>query len=127
MLGVWRFERGSRSFLQAVSHWPEWHGRRMNPQAFEASVKDDLIIARMTRLIGETAELTADELKIIIYNKTDFNWAEKMAKKVNEKCKLFLQPEWSRADIATKQIIDFVKNNPNWEISLQVHKFMEIP
>ena len=69
----------------------------------------------------------ADELKIIIYNKTDFYWAEKMAEKVNEKCKLFLQPEWSRAEAATKQIIDFVKNNPNWEISLQVHKFMDIP
>ena len=75
----------------------------------------------------EEAFKHADELKVIVYNKSDFSWAEEMAKKVSQKCKLFLQPEWSRSDIVIKPIIDYVKNNPNWEISLQVHKFMDIP
>ena len=69
----------------------------------------------------------ADELKVIIYNKHDFKWAEKMAGKVKWGCKLFLQPEWSKAKEMLPQIIAYVKNNPHWEISLQVHKFMDIP
>lgn len=69
----------------------------------------------------------ADELKVIIYNKSDFDWAECFAKKVNEKCKLFLQPEWSRSAIMLPVIVDYVKLNPEWKISLQVHKFMDIP
>jgi len=68
----------------------------------------------------------ADELKVIIYNQSDFDWAECFAKKVNEKCKLFLQPEWSRSDIMLPVIIDYVKLNPKWKISLQLHKFMNI-
>ncbi len=69
----------------------------------------------------------ADELKVIIYNKNDFSWAEKMASKVKWGCKLYLQPEWSKSQQMLPQIISYVKNNPHWEISLQVHKFMNIP
>ena len=69
----------------------------------------------------------ADELKVIIYNMHDFKWAEKMAGKVKRACKLFLQPEWSKAKEMLPQIIAYVKNNPHWEISLQLHKFMDIP
>jgi len=69
----------------------------------------------------------ADELKVIVYNKSDFSWAEKMAGKVKWGCKLYLQPEWSKSDEMLPQIISYVKNNPHWEISLQVHKFMHIP
>lgn len=69
----------------------------------------------------------ANELKVIVYNKSDFSWAEKMADKVNSGCKLLLQPEWSKSSKMLPHIIDYVKNNPNWEISLQLHKFMEIP
>jgi len=75
----------------------------------------------------EKAFLMADELKIIVYNKHDFQWAEKMASKVNSNCKLFLQPEWSKSKKMLPQIITYVKSNPHWEISLQVHKFMDIP
>ena len=70
---------------------------------------------------------SAHELKVIIYNKHDFSWAEENASKVAEKCKLFLQPEWSRSSEVLPQIIDYVKNNPKWNISLQTHKFMNIP
>ena len=69
----------------------------------------------------------ADELKIIVYNQHDFVWAEKMSERVREDCRLFLQPEWSRSDKMLPEIISYVKNNPHWEISLQVHKFMDIP
>lgn len=69
----------------------------------------------------------ANELKVIVYNKSDFAWAEKMAAMVNPGCKLLLQPEWSKSQKILPQIIEYVKNNPHWEISLQLHKFMDIP
>ena len=69
----------------------------------------------------------ADELKIIVYNKHDFLWAEENAKKVKTKCQLFLQPEWSRREEMTPLIIDYVMKNPKWMISLQTHKYLNIP
>ncbi|WP_271711616.1 7-carboxy-7-deazaguanine synthase QueE [Marinigracilibium pacificum] len=69
----------------------------------------------------------ADELKIVVYNKSDLEWAEMHSKRVKSSCKLYLQPEWSKADEMIPLIIDYVKMNPNWNISLQVHKFMQIP
>lgn len=69
----------------------------------------------------------ADELKVIVYNKSDYSWAEKMAEKVSGECKLFLQPEWSKSKEMLPQLIEYVKDNPRWQISLQVHKFMDIP
>lgn len=69
----------------------------------------------------------AHELKIIIFNKSDFEWAEQYASKVNSSCNLFLQPEWSREKEMLPLIIDYAKANPKWRISLQVHKYMNIP
>ena len=69
----------------------------------------------------------ADELKIIVYNKSDFEWAEEHASKVDSRCQLFLQPEWSREKEVLPWIIDYVKANPQWQVSLQVHKYMNIP
>lgn len=69
----------------------------------------------------------ANELKVVVFNKSDFDFALKHAKLVNEKCHLLLQPEWSKAEIMTPLIIDFVKENPAWRVSLQTHKYMEIP
>ena len=69
----------------------------------------------------------ANELKIVVFNKTDFEWAEKYATLVNEKCILYLQPEWDKSSQMLPQIIDYVKQNPKWKISLQTHKFMQIP
>lgn len=69
----------------------------------------------------------ADELKVIVYNQSDFEWAEKHAELVNEKCELFLQPEWSREKEMLPLMIDYVKNHPRWKISLQIHKYMDIP
>ncbi len=69
----------------------------------------------------------AHELKVIIYNKNDFKWAEEHAKSVNSNCKLFLQPEWSRAEEVMPLITNYVLNNPKWNVSLQTHKYMHIP
>ena len=69
----------------------------------------------------------ADELKVIIFNKDDIKWAEEHAAKTNEKCKLYLQPEWGNKDKVMPMIIDYVMENPKWNISLQTHKIMQIP
>jgi organic radical activating enzyme len=69
----------------------------------------------------------ADELKVVVYNKSDFEWAEEHAATVDEYTELFLQPEWSREKEMLPLIIDYVKKNPRWKISLQVHKYMNIP
>ena len=68
----------------------------------------------------------ANELKVIIYNKHDLQFAEEQSRKVSEKCKLFIQPEWKRFDRNKGFIIDFIKENPKWQISLQLHKFMNV-
>jgi 7-carboxy-7-deazaguanine synthase len=70
---------------------------------------------------------SAHELKIIVFNKSDFAWAEKEAAKVSDSCVLFLQPEWSKEKEMLPLIIEYVKSNPRWRISLQVHKYMNIP
>ncbi|MPR36365.1 radical SAM protein [Cytophagaceae bacterium SJW1-29] len=69
----------------------------------------------------------ANELKVIIFNKSDFAFAEEHAARVGKSCKLLLQPEWSRREQMLPQIIDYIKDNPRWQISLQTHKFMNIP
>ncbi len=69
----------------------------------------------------------ANELKTIIYNKSDFAFAEKYAKLVNSQCELLLQPEWGKQDKMLPLMIEYVKQNPKWRISLQTHKFMNIP
>jgi organic radical activating enzyme len=69
----------------------------------------------------------ANELKVVVYNKSDFSWAEEFAGKVSSGCKFFLQPEWSKEKEMLPQIIEYVKANPKWEVSLQIHKYMNIP
>jgi len=67
-----------------------------------------------------------DELKIIVSHISDLDWAETQSLNVKNSCKLFLQPEWSRQEKMLPMIIDYVKDNPRWNISLQIHKFMDI-
>jgi 7-carboxy-7-deazaguanine synthase len=69
----------------------------------------------------------ANELKVIIYNKSDFDWAEKYAQQVNENCLLYLQPEWSKSHEMNPLIIEYIKQHPKWILSLQTHKFLDIP
>jgi len=69
----------------------------------------------------------ANELKIVVFNKSDFEWAEKYAGMVNDTCKLYLQPEWDKSSLITPIIIDYIKKNPQWELSLQLHKYIHVP
>jgi organic radical activating enzyme len=69
----------------------------------------------------------ADELKVVIYHPSDFKWAESFAEKVKPGCKLFLQPEWSKREIVTPMISDYIMKNPKWEFSLQLHKYIQVP
>jgi len=76
---------------------------------------------------GDEFYQVADELKVVVYNKSDFKWAEEHAARVNNDCLLYLQPEWDKSETVLPEIIDYVKDNPQWKISLQTHKFMQIP
>jgi organic radical activating enzyme len=69
----------------------------------------------------------ADELKIVVFNKSDFEFAEQEAKKVGEDCLLYLQPEWDKRATILPEIIHYIKENPQWQLSLQIHKMIQIP
>jgi organic radical activating enzyme len=69
----------------------------------------------------------ANELKVIVFDETDLEWAEENANRVANNCYLCLQPEWSRMQIVMPMIVDYVMQHPRWHISLQAHKFMHIP
>jgi len=74
----------------------------------------------------DTMLLLADELKVVIYNTSDFEWAEIHAGKVKTDCALYLQPEWSRAEKINPAIIDYIRENPKCRLSLQTHKYINI-
>ena len=82
---------------------------------------------KKTKLPLKEVYKEADELKIIIFNKSDFKFAEDQAAKVGSNCELFLQPEWSKKEKMTELIVDYVMKNPKWKISLQTHKYLNIP
>ncbi|RYY62952.1 MAG: 7-carboxy-7-deazaguanine synthase QueE [Chitinophagaceae bacterium] len=69
----------------------------------------------------------AHELKVVVFNKSDFSWAEKHAALVSPSCKLYLQPEWSKAAEMVPLIVDYIKDHPKWELSLQLHKYIHVP
>ena len=75
----------------------------------------------------ETSFEKADELKVIINHPSDFEWASQHAQKVSDSCKLYLQTEWSKRDRFNNEIVAYVKNHPQWNISLQTHKYLDIP
>jgi 7-carboxy-7-deazaguanine synthase len=91
----------------------EWDWICLSPKKFKAPVPELVPFA--------------NELKVVIYNKHDFTWAETYAAQVNENCKLYLQPEWDKAAEITPLLIDYIKANPKWELSLQVHKYINVP
>ena len=85
----------------------------LSPKKFKAPIDESLA--------------KANELKVVVFNKSDLKWAEEHALKVNSNCLLYLQPEWSKREINTPLIIDFIKEHPQWQLSLQTHKYINIP
>ncbi|HEX7848070.1 MAG TPA: 7-carboxy-7-deazaguanine synthase QueE [Chitinophagaceae bacterium] len=91
----------------------QWDWICLSPKKFKAPLPDVVI--------------HASELKVVIFNKSDFDWAEKYAALVSPQCKLYLQPEWDKAAQMTPLIIDYIKAHPQWELSLQIHKYINVP
>lgn len=109
-------EKGIKTFVETSGAYPlsgQWDWICLSPKKFKSPRPDITPFAH--------------ELKVIVFNKSDFAWAEDYAKLVSPECKLYLQPEWSKNEVITPLIIEYVKNNPKWDISLQTHKFMNIP
>lgn len=91
----------------------QWDWICLSPKKFKAPIPD--VVPH------------ANELKVVIFNKSDFAWAEQYAAQVAPNCKLYLQPEWDKAAQVTPLIIEYIKANPQWELSLQVHKYINVP
>jgi organic radical activating enzyme len=109
-------EIGIQTFIETSGAYPisgNWDWICLSPKKFKAPLLNNLQLA--------------NELKVIVFNKSDFDWAEKHANAVSEHCHLYLQPEWSKCDKMLPDIIEYVKNHPRWMISLQSHKYMNIP
>jgi len=97
--------------------------------AYELSGEWDWICLSPKRNMPPVGKIwrKADELKVIIEDKADFEWAEKYRKMAGKRCRLFMQPEWSRFEIIIPEIVGYVRKNPHWRISIQIHKYMHIP
>ena len=109
-------QKGIKTFIETSGAYPlsgHWDWICLSPKKFKAPMLQ--------------VSQKAHELKVIIFNKSDFEFAEENAKLVTENCKLYLQPEWSKSKEMTPLIVDYVMNNPKWEISLQTHKYLNIP
>ena len=109
-------ENGIRTMIETSGAYPlsgHWDWVCLSPKKFKAP--------------DASVYSFADELKVIIFNKSDFKWAEEHATKVGEHTKLYLQPEWSKANQLMPFIVEYVKSNPQWRVSLQTHKYMDIP
>ncbi len=91
----------------------EWDWICLSPKKFKAPLPEILPLAH--------------ELKVVIFNKHDFEWAEQYAAQVSPDCKLYLQPEWDKAATVTPLIVDYIKANPQWALSLQTHKYINVP
>jgi 7-carboxy-7-deazaguanine synthase len=107
---------GIKTFIETSGAYPlsgHWDWICLSPKKFKAP--------------QPSVAAKAHELKVIVFNKSDFAWAEQHAKLVSPDCKLFLQPEWSKSKEMIPLIVDYVMANPQWEISLQTHKYLNIP
>ncbi|PJE45978.1 MAG: 7-carboxy-7-deazaguanine synthase QueE [Sediminibacterium sp.] len=107
---------GFETNIETSGSWPlsgHWDWICLSPKKFKAPL-DEVIVK-------------AHELKVVVFNKHDFTWAEKYASLVNPSCKLYLQPEWDKAAEMTPLILDYIQANPQWRLSLQVHKYLNIP
>jgi organic radical activating enzyme len=91
----------------------DWDWICLSPKKFRAPLPEILPLAH--------------ELKVVVFHKSDFEWAEQHAKAVSADCKLYLQPEWSKSATITPLIIEYIKANPRWEFSLQLHKYINVP
>lgn len=109
-------EKGIRTNIETSASSPlsgKWDWICVSPKKFKAPLPEVVALA--------------NELKIVVFNPSDFKWAEQHVSLANTSCKLYLQPEWDKSAQMLPLIIEYVKQHPKWKISLQVHKYMNIP
>jgi len=109
-------QAGFATHIETSGAWPlsgEWDWICLSPKKFKAPLPSIVPMA--------------NELKVVIFNMSDFAWAEQWAAQTSPGCRLFLQPEWSKSETVTPLIIDYIKANPRWEFSLQMHKYIHVP
>lgn len=109
-------EAGLKTHIETSGSSPlsgSWDWITLSPKKFKAPLPE--------------AVRHANELKIVVFNSSDFKWAEKYAAQVSSTCKLYLQPEWDKAAAITPLLIDYIKTNPQWQLSLQIHKYINVP
>jgi len=109
-------EKGIKTFLETSGSFPlngKWSWICISPKKNAPPFEENLKYA--------------NELKVIIADKSDFEWAEQYAKLVDNNCILYLQPEWSKRNEMIPKIVEYILHNPKWKISLQSHKYMRIP
>jgi 7-carboxy-7-deazaguanine synthase len=105
-----------RTHIETSGAYPlsgTWDWICLSPKKFKAPLPE--ILSRV------------NELKIVVFNQSDFAWAEKFSAQVPEECRLYLQPEWSKSAEMTPLIVQYIKDHPQWELSLQIHKYINVP
>jgi len=91
----------------------DWDWVCLSPKKFKAPLAENIPLA--------------SELKVVVFNNSDFEWAEKHAALSGSNCKLYLQPEWDKSAQITPLVIEYIKSNPQWELSAQLHKYIQVP
>lgn len=108
--------KGIRTHIETSGAHPvsgKWNWITLSPKKFKAALPDAIQLA--------------DELKVVVYNRSDFDWANHYAGMVKNECLLYLQPEWSKSSELNPLIVEYIKQHPQWLLSLQTHKFIDIP
>lgn len=109
-------EAGFRTHIETSGSSPisgEWHHICFSPKKFKAPV--------------EGFHQLADEIKVVVFNKHDLQWADEHAEQLRSDCALFLQPEWTKREAMMPLIVEHIKEDPRWRVSLQTHKYLNIP
>jgi len=109
-------QAGKRTHIETAATSPisgTWDWITISPKKFKAPLPQNLPLA--------------NELKVIVFHKSDFQWAEQFAEQVNPDCKLYLQPEWGKREQMLPLIIEYIREHPRWQLSLQTHKYIHIP
>ena len=108
-------EKGYKTHLETSGAYPisgSWDWICLSPKKFKAPLLESLS--------------QANELKVVVFNNSDFEWAKEHANLVNKTCLLYLQPEWSKEKKMLPKITEFIQQNPTWKLSLQIHKYMNV-
>lgn len=107
---------GLKTHIETAGVYPltgTWDWVTLSPKKFKAPLQENMHLA--------------DELKVVVFNKSDFEWAEKHRKEVSENCLLYLQTEWDKRNVNTPLILEYIAKDPNWILSMQTHKYIDIP